>query len=80
MKITKKIWIWVCGLSLALSSVGPGLALEPVTLAYSPSLSFAPLFIAIEKGYLKDQGIDLKLEQEVPDSVGINDAAGLAPF
>jgi len=37
-------------------------ALEQVTLAYSPSLSFAPLFIAIEKGYLKEQGIELKLE------------------
>ena len=37
-------------------------ALEQVTLAYSPSLSFAPLFVAIEKGYLKEQGIELKLE------------------
>ena len=37
-------------------------ALEQVTIAYSPSLSFAPLFIAIEKGYLKEQGIELKLE------------------
>ncbi len=37
-------------------------ALEQITLAYSPSLSFAPLFIAIEKGYLKEQGIELKLE------------------
>jgi NitT/TauT family transport system substrate-binding protein len=40
----------------------PGVALEQITLAYSPSLSFAPLFIAIEKGYLKEQGIELKLE------------------
>jgi len=40
----------------------PGVALEQITLAYSPSLSFAPLFIAIEKGYLKDEGIELKLE------------------
>jgi NitT/TauT family transport system substrate-binding protein len=40
----------------------PGVALEQITLAYSPSLSFAPLFIAIEKGYLKEQGIEIKLE------------------
>jgi NitT/TauT family transport system substrate-binding protein len=40
----------------------PGVAVEQITLAYSPSLSFAPLFIAIEKGYLKEQGIELKLE------------------
>jgi NitT/TauT family transport system substrate-binding protein len=39
-----------------------GVALEQITLAYSPSLSFAPLFIAVEKGYLKEQGIELKLE------------------
>jgi NitT/TauT family transport system substrate-binding protein len=37
-------------------------AADQVTLAYSPSLSFAPLFIAIEKGYLKEQGIEIKLE------------------
>jgi len=36
--------------------------LEKVTIAYSPSLSFAPLFIAIEKGYLKEEGIEVNLE------------------
>jgi NitT/TauT family transport system substrate-binding protein len=62
MAISKKgmIFVSVC-LSLFVFS-SPGAALEQITLAYSPSLSFAPLFIAIEKGYLKEQGIELKLE------------------
>lgn len=37
-------------------------ASDEVILAYSPSLSFAPLFIAIEKGYLKEEGIEIRLE------------------
>ena len=62
MAISKKrmIFMSVC-LSLVVFPF-PGVALEQITLAYSPSLSFAPLFIAIEKGYLKEQGIELKLE------------------
>jgi NitT/TauT family transport system substrate-binding protein len=62
MAISKKgmIFASVCLSLFAFSP--PGAALEQITLAYSPSLSFAPLFIAIEKGYLKEQGIELKLE------------------
>jgi NitT/TauT family transport system substrate-binding protein len=33
--------------------------LETVTLAYIPSLSTAPLLIAIEKGYFKEQGVEI---------------------
>ena len=62
MGISKK-WMFFVSVCLSLfvfSSTAA--ALEQITLAYSPSLSFAPLFIAIEKGYLKEQGIELKLE------------------
>lgn len=62
MGISKK---WMFFVSVCLSWFvfsSPAAALEQITLAYSPSLSFAPLFIAIEKGYLKEQGIELKLE------------------
>ena len=54
------VFIFSC-LSLFLFPLHAG-ALDQVTLAYSPSLSFAPLFIAIEKGYFKEQGIEVKLE------------------
>jgi NitT/TauT family transport system substrate-binding protein len=62
MRVFKRvtIFIWTC--LFFLISPFPVRALDQVTLAYSPSLSFAPLFIAIEKGYLKEQGIDLRLE------------------
>lgn len=61
MNNLRKSAILICCFSLFFSPF-PAVALDTVILAYSPSLSFAPLFVAIEKGYLKEQGIELKLE------------------
>ncbi len=38
-------------------------AIESVRLAHVPSTLFAPLYVALEKGYLAEQAIDLQLEQ-----------------
>ncbi|RPJ08122.1 MAG: hypothetical protein EHM36_05870 [Deltaproteobacteria bacterium] len=62
MNAVKKMVRWFCVCLSFLVLPFQASALDQVTLAYSPSLSFAPLFIAIEKGYLKEQGIELKLE------------------
>src|SRR5581483_65785 len=35
---------------------------ESVKVAHAPSTLFAPLYVAIEKGYLKDQAIDVQLD------------------
>jgi NitT/TauT family transport system substrate-binding protein len=35
---------------------------ESVKIAHAPSTLFAPLYVAIEKGYLRDQGIDVQLD------------------
>jgi NitT/TauT family transport system substrate-binding protein len=35
---------------------------ESVKVAHAPSVLFAPLYVAIEKGYFRDQGIDAQLE------------------
>ncbi|MCC6382182.1 MAG: ABC transporter substrate-binding protein [Dehalococcoidia bacterium] len=37
--------------------------LKPVTVGYSPILIYAPIYLAIEKGYFADEGIALKLER-----------------
>lgn len=37
-------------------------ARETVRIAHAPSALFAPLYVAIEKGYLAEQGIDVQLE------------------
>lgn len=51
----------------AATPAGPAPRVEPpprhaITAAYVPSLSFIPLFLAIEKGYLAEEGIDLDLQ------------------
>ena len=35
--------------------------LIPLKVAHAPSTLFAPLYVAIDKGYMKDQGIDVNL-------------------
>lgn len=37
--------------------------LKDVTLGYSPILIYAPIYVAIEKGYFADEGINVKLER-----------------
>ncbi|HEY4670396.1 MAG TPA: ABC transporter substrate-binding protein [Tepidiformaceae bacterium] len=37
--------------------------LKDVTLGYSPILIYAPVYVALEKGYFADEGINLKLER-----------------
>jgi len=61
MNIQKRISFVFTMIAVILLPVG-ATCLEKVTIAYSPSLSFAPLFIAIEKGYLKEEGIEANLE------------------
>ena len=38
-------------------------ALETVKMVHVPSVLFAPLYVAIEKGYVREQGIDLQLDR-----------------
>jgi NitT/TauT family transport system substrate-binding protein len=63
MKIIKTLLVMVILISLALAKPMSASALEKITLAYAPSLIFAPLYIAIGKGYLKEQGIELELKR-----------------
>jgi NitT/TauT family transport system substrate-binding protein len=61
----------------AAPSVEP--ALTPVTLAmgYIPNVQFAPLYVAVEKGYFRNEGIDLKfdygMESDLLKLVGTNE-------
>jgi NitT/TauT family transport system substrate-binding protein len=61
MIIAKRIAVLIC-VCFSMFVLPFQAASDQVTLAYSPSLSFAPLFIAIEKGYLKEEGIEIRLE------------------
>ena len=40
----------------------PSGPVQTVKIAHAPSLLFAPLYVAIEKGYFAEQGIEVSLE------------------
>ncbi|HEY7062742.1 MAG TPA: ABC transporter substrate-binding protein [Chloroflexota bacterium] len=44
-------------------TAAPTAAVETVRVAHVPSTLFAPLYVAVEKGYAQEQGIKLQLEQ-----------------
>ena len=48
--------------SSSLSSAASAQPLPKVTVGDNPSLSGAPLYIALEKGYYRDAGVDVQLE------------------
>ncbi|HEY7676048.1 MAG TPA: ABC transporter substrate-binding protein, partial [Candidatus Methylomirabilis sp.] len=56
---------WGAGIlaGAVVAAAAPALAADVVRLGDNYTLSSAPLFVAIEKGYLKDQGIDLVAER-----------------
>ncbi|MBX9775925.1 MAG: ABC transporter substrate-binding protein [Xanthobacteraceae bacterium] len=47
---------------VALSSTGSAQPLPKVTVGDNPSLSGAPLYIALEKGYYREAGVDVQLD------------------
>jgi NitT/TauT family transport system substrate-binding protein len=61
----------VLGLSVACVPASPqtpvpppsAIALQTVKMVHVPSILFAPLYVALAKGYLREQGIDLQLDR-----------------
>jgi NitT/TauT family transport system substrate-binding protein len=52
------------------ASNGP---LTPITLflAYVPNIQFAPVYVAVDRGYFRDAGIDIKLEHGFDETDGL---------
>src|SRR5579859_3418998 len=52
---------------------GTSQALTSVTLflGYIPNIQFAPVYVAVERGYFKDAGIDVKLEHSFDETDGV---------
>ena len=84
----RKFILVVLGISLVLSACsanrstdGTG-ALTKISLpmGYIPNIQFAPLYVAIEKGYFREAGIDLELDYKFEtDGVALVGAGDL-PF
>lgn len=61
-------------LAMALAAVpASGQSLTPITLflGYIPNIQFAPVYVAMERGYFKQAGIDLTLENSFDETDGV---------
>jgi len=84
----RKLVLVMLGMTLALSacsSNGPAIGSGELTkislpMGYIPNIQFAPLYVAIEKGYFREAGIDLELDYKFEtDGVALVGAGDL-PF
>lgn len=72
----KKIVLLTLGLALALSACGrppsgnDAGTLVPIKLpmGYIPNIQFAPMYVMIEKGFAREQGLDVQLEHNVRET------------
>ena len=63
----RKLIFIVLGLTLVVSSCSPAKGTGSLTkirlpMGYIPNIQFAPLYVAIEKGYFREAGIDLEMD------------------
>jgi len=84
--MVRKILLIMLGIALLLSGCGnPGSANGALThirvpMGYIPNIQFAPFYVAVEKGYFKDAGIELEFDYKFEtDGVALV-GAGELPF
>jgi len=83
----KKIVLLTLGLALGLSACAPSmsgngagnLVRVKLPLGYIPNIQFAPVYVMIEKGFAREQGLEIELEHNVreTDSVALLGAGEL---
>ena len=81
----RKLGLFMLGMVLLLSacSPGPGQETDPLTkirlpMGYVPNIQFAPLYVAIEKGYFRQAGLDVEPDYQLEtDGVALVGAGDL---
>lgn len=56
------LWLTGCSAQAAPLPVTPTLAPVRLPVGFIPNIQFAPLYVAIEKGYFRQQGLDVNLD------------------
>src|SRR5687767_5379952 len=81
----RKFILIVLGMALALAGCGSPAKSGELTnislpMGYIPNIQFAPMYVALEKGYFREAGIDLELDYKFEtDGVALVGAGDL-PF
>lgn len=63
MKQRKRFLSWIGGVTLLLVLAGPAFAADKVKVAYVAIMNFAPLYLAIERGFMKEQNIEVEMQK-----------------
>ena len=63
MKKSKVVLGWIGAVALLMSLAGPAVAADKVKVAYVAIMNFAPLYLAIERGFMKEQNIEVEMQK-----------------
>ena len=63
MKKGKVVLCWIGAVVLLMSLAGPAVAADKVKVAYVAIMNFSPLYLAIERGFMKEQNIEVEMQK-----------------
>ena len=63
MKKGKWVLGWIGAAALLMSITGPAVAADNVKVAYVAIMNFAPLYVAIDRGFMKEQNIEVEMQK-----------------
>ena len=63
MKNDKWVLGWIGAVAMLMALAGPAVAADKVKVAYVAIMNFAPLYLAIERGFMKEQNIEVETQK-----------------
>src|SRR5690348_3221642 len=85
----RKVSLWGLAVALVLAACAPGAAATPTAgplrhirlpMGYIPSVQFAPFYVAVEKGYFAQAGIEIEFDYSFETNGVQLVGAGELPF
>ena len=63
MRKIRSFFVGICFVVLSVFITGPAFAVDKVKVAYVAIMHFAPLYLAIERGFMKEQNIEVEMQK-----------------